>query len=465
MFSTSFTATILTVSLARVAHDLHSTPGVVAWVVTGPALAGAAALPILGRLGDIRGYRTVYLVGFSVAIVFSLLTAVARDPVWLIGCRTVAQLAGAATIPSSFGMLFRSFPPEERVRASAWSSGTLSASAVMGLAIGGPVVDSVGWRPLFVIQAVLAAGALLPALLVLKPDVQRTRIPLDVQGSIALAVTAFTATFGINRLTADGPTYLSITMLLVAPVGGWFLVRIERRSASPLLPLRLVRTANVRLSGLCSLVLSASWTGSFVITPILLEVVFGLSATETSLVTLCRTGSIVVAAPLASRLGRRFGEKAVLQVACSVMVAGMALLAVGSVALAIPLVILALIVSGLAFGNAQPGMVTVMANAVTEDDFGVATSLQQTASQIGGVLGLGLLTALAADATRPAPFATGYLITAGLAAAGAVIATRMRVTKRHPVRVIAPDLDEAEGILRGQLAPPLLDEGVPTSGT
>jgi MFS family permease len=427
MFATTFTVSILTVSLYRVAHDLHSTPGVIAWVVTGPLLAGAVALPILGRLGDIRGYRTVYLVGFSTAIVFSLLTAAARNPLWLISCRTVAQVAATATIPSSFGMLFRSFPPHERVRASAWSSGTLSASAVIGLAVGGPIVDSIGWRPLFIIQAALAVGAVLPALVVLKPDVEGKRVSLDVPGAVALAVTAFTATFGINRLTATGPSALSITMLAVAPIGAWVLVRIERRSASPLLPISLVRTANVRLSSGCSLLVGAAWTGSFVITPLLLEGLFGMSATLTSLVTVCRTGSIVVAAPIASRLGTRFGEKPVLQGACVVMAGGMVLLAVGSAGLAIWLVVVGLIVSGLAFGNAQPGTITVMANAVTETEFGLATSLQQTTGQIGGVLGLGMLTALAADATRPAPFTTGFLITAGLAVAGAVTASRIRV--------------------------------------
>src|SRR4051794_25844779 len=65
MFSTTFTATILTVSVKMVATDLNSTPELIAWVVTAPLLAQAVAMPILGRLGDIRGHRRVYLVGFS----------------------------------------------------------------------------------------------------------------------------------------------------------------------------------------------------------------------------------------------------------------------------------------------------------------------------------------------------------------------------------------------------------------
>src|SRR5689334_13621819 len=91
MYATTFTATILTVSVKRVATDLGSTPQVVAWVVTAPLLAQAIAMPILGRLGDIRGHRRVYLIGFSICALFSLLTAAAPNAGALIACRTIAQ--------------------------------------------------------------------------------------------------------------------------------------------------------------------------------------------------------------------------------------------------------------------------------------------------------------------------------------------------------------------------------------
>src|SRR5262252_2081261 len=84
MFATTFTATILTVSIPWVSSDLHSTPAVISWVITAPMLAAAIAMPVLGRLGDIRGHRRVYLIGFSLAIVFCVLTALARGPAWLI---------------------------------------------------------------------------------------------------------------------------------------------------------------------------------------------------------------------------------------------------------------------------------------------------------------------------------------------------------------------------------------------
>jgi MFS family permease len=436
MFSTTFTVTILTVSIDRVARDLHSTPSVIAWVITAPLLAAAVAMPVLGRLGDIRGHRLVYLSGFSLAIVFSVLTAFARDPIWLISSRTLAQLAAASTIPASFAMLFRSFPPGQRVRASAWISATLSGASVTGLVIGGPIIDNIGWRPLFLLQAGLSLIALLAAVLLLRPDEERKPIATDVAGAALLAVTAFCATFGVNRLAAMGPSLWVVGLLMAVPVGIWLLVRVERTAPAPLLPVQLIHERNIRVGTASSFAMGASWIGSFAVTPLLLESVFHYSATFTSLITLSRTGMIVIAAPSASRLGGRFGERLVLIGGALATSIGMFILCVGAAEESLAFIVAGLLFSGFAFGHVQPAMVTVMANAADEKDFGLATSLQQTSNQMGAVFGLGVVTALAANATHSGPFATTYLLTAGLAVIGAVAASR--VSSSEGVGVILP---------------------------
>jgi len=176
--------------------------------------------------------------------------------------------------------------------------------------------------------------------------------------------------------------------------------------------------------------MGASWIGSFVVTPLLLESVFGYSATITSVITLCRTGSIVLAAPAASRLGLRFGERPVLIVSSFVTAAGMVLLSVGAWTGEIGIIVGALLLGGWAWGHVQPAMVAVMANAASEADFGLATSLQQTANQMDSVVGLGLVTAMAANATTPGPFAHAYLVAAAFALVGAFVAWRVRGPER-----------------------------------
>ena len=134
-----------------------------------------------------------------VAAAFAVATALAWNAGSLIAARTVSQLGSAATIPSSFAMLFRAFPPQQRVRVSSLASAVLAGAAVVGVVIGGPLVDLVGWRIIFVVQAVVCVLALLAALAVLPADPRdRVRVPLDVPGALALALLTLSVTFGIN---------------------------------------------------------------------------------------------------------------------------------------------------------------------------------------------------------------------------------------------------------------------------
>ncbi|WP_018499856.1 MFS transporter [Parafrankia discariae] len=418
MFATTFTATLLTVSLRTVADDLGSSTGVVSWAVTGSLFALAVAMPILGRIGDIRGHRRTFLIGTTLAVVFSLATGLAWDAASLIGFRIIAQLAGSATIPASFAMLFAVFPPQERVRPSAWASGVLSGAAVTGLAVGGLIIDAVGWRAVFFIQAGIAVIPLVAAVRVLPPDRGGQRRPLDRTGAVVLAAAVFALTFGVNRAAAWGPRPVVIALLVAVIPLFWLLTVVERRSADPVVPMELLASRDVRTAGLTSFLVSAAHLGNFLVTPLLLEGVFGLSVALTSVVTMCRTLSIALAAPSAGWVGTRIGPRALASTAGAGYMIALIVMAFGTRSDALWLVIIGLIGSGLAFGHAQPPLIVLASNAVPEGSFGLVTSLQQTAGQIGGVVGTSLLSAVVTDTLRPGPFAAAYLIAAGFALLG-----------------------------------------------
>lgn len=457
MFATSFPITILTISVKPIADELRSVPTTVTWVTTAPALAAAVATPVLGRLGDMRGHRRVYLVGLTVAVVFAALTATAWDATSLITFRTLSQLGAAGTVPATFAMVFRAFPRDQRVRASAMASATLAGAAVIGVAVGGPIVDSVGWRPIFAIQAALALLSLLPALVVLPADEERTDESIDYAGALALAVTTFAVTFGINRLGVWGATPLVLATLAVAPVALAWLIRLERHAASPILPLELLRTRQVRVVSAASFVVGAGWMGSFIVTPLLLQAVMGLSAGMTSLVSVPRAGFVALASPAASRVGVRFGVRRLVVGAAMGVAVSFVALAVGAGAGSVVVVTVALAAGGWAFGHLQPGLLTAVANAVDERHFGMSTSLQQTANQIGAVVGMGLFTAVAADARGPRPFVLVYLMAALSAVCCAALGLWLddKAGAFVPAAVVADDGHEPA--IRDQLVRPLTE--------
>jgi MFS family permease len=435
IFCTSFPTGILTISIKVMAGDLHSTPNTIAWSVTGPLLVAAIGMPMLGRLGDLRGHRNIFLAGTFVSAVFAILTATAWDSLSLIAFRTIGQIGAAAAIPSTFAMLFQAFPARERVRASAFASGSLSGASVVGIVIGGPLIGVIGWRPIFLMQAAIAFAALFGAVVVLpRLEMAVVKAKQDYAGAAVLALGTFCLTFGVNRVSVWGPTPMIIACLAAVPFCAWLLLIVERRADSPLLPIHVLSSRNRRLVVLASAALDLGWMGNFIVTPLLLQSVLGLSVVYASLATLPRTGSIVCAAPFAGRLGIRHGERMLVVAATMMLVVIMGMLAAAALVQSLILVLVVLSLSGLAYGVASPALVSSMSDAVAESDFGLAVSLQQTSRQIGGVIGMSLFSAIAANATAPGPFALVYLIAAGFALVTALLGVAL-TARQEPVVV------------------------------
>ncbi|RBY86819.1 MFS transporter [Blastococcus sp. TF02A-26] len=438
LFTTAFPSTILTIAVQPIAEDLDALPSTVVWVTTAPLLAAAVTTPLFGRLGDLYGHRRIYLAGIVVATVFAAASALAWDATSLIAARTLSQAGAAATVPTAVALLFRVSPPGERMRAGARVGAVTSAAAVIGVVVGGPLVDLVGWRAIFAGQVTFCVVALVLSLLVTPTDGERAAGSLDVPGALALAGTTLALTFGVNRLAVWGWSPLPVACLALVPLGIWLLVRVERRAASPLLPVRVLGSRNVRVVTGASLLLGAAYMGNFVVTPLYLQGVLGLTAAATSLLSVPRAFSILLATPTAGRWGTRFGERRVVLVASAVFAAVLAAMAAGAWAHSLVAVAVAIALSGYAHGHVAPGLLAAQGAAVDPRDIGLAASLQQTGFQIGAVIGIGLFTALAGDATTAGPFAIVFLLTAGCALAATVLLVRMQDGRTSPAET-APD--------------------------
>ena len=122
MFATTFPVTVLTLAIPTIADDFAVDEAQLAWLITLPVLCSALALPVLGKLGDLYGHRRIFIAGFAVAAVTTLLTATATGPASLIAWRTLTQVAGASTMPSSLALINSVHHGEARARAMGWWS-------------------------------------------------------------------------------------------------------------------------------------------------------------------------------------------------------------------------------------------------------------------------------------------------------------------------------------------------------
>lgn len=439
MFATTFTITILGVSLAVIADDLESTPEIVAWVITGPMLVQALALPILGKVGDVIGHRRVYLIGFAFATAFALATAAAWSAGSLVAIRTLGQLTGTATWPASTALLFHVYQPEERVRAMGWVSLVSAGAPVFGLAIGGLMVDTLGWRPLFVIQAVLCALAFALAVVVLRETGRQEGVTLDLPGAATIAVAASCLTFGINRLPAWGLTHPGVFgPLLVVPLALWAFVRAERRAVHPLVPLAFFSRRNFSFPMVSGFFAQFAYMGGFIISPLLLLQVFGYSATATSFLTMLRPITFSLCSPIGGAIATRVGERTMVVIGNGGVVLAMASFALGATFESIPFIAGGLVIAGLGFGICQPSISAIVGNSVGEKHFGIASSAVGMASSIGAVSGISVLTALTADSESPEIFFQGYVLGAVFALLG-FLASFFTVGRRAARRAAESD--------------------------
>ncbi len=441
MFATTFPVTLLAVSLSTIADDFQATETLIAWVISAPLLASAVALPILGKLGDLYGHRRVFLTGFTISTVITALTVFAWDPISLIAMRGLAVMIGGATIPSSMALINSVYGRSERAKAMGWWSLVAAGSPAIGLVIGGPLIDAVGWRPMFGIQAALSIIPVVAAYLVLRETTLRTDVGFDIPGAATLAV----ATGCAHVRTQSGALARSRRTHRRRLRGrshraGRVLRGRDARVAFPLLPLEFFRRRNFTTSLLAALFSGAAYMGGFVLAPLMLQSVFALSVSATSLVMLLRPASFAITSPIGGTLASRIGERPVAMFGSLGIAIALVLLGLGGTADLLWLVVVGLIMQGIGNGTAQPTITATMSNSVDEEDLGIAAAAQRMAFQVGSALGISTLTSIYGGTEQAADFLTAYVAGAAIGAMALVFATMMRST---PAEIISVDTTAA----------------------
>ena len=447
LFSVGFTITILSVSIPRIAGDLGSDESTLTWLVTGPILAFAIFGPSAGKLGDLKGHRRVYVWSMVAVIVFAALTAVAWSAASLLAFRILGAATGAAIGPTSLALINRLFPRERRAQAMGYWTMVGAGGPVVGVVAGGPIVEAFGWRWIFAAQVPLTIAALVLALAVLPETEKITSARFDLAGAGTLAAAATAFLLAVNRGPVLGWTSpVVLGAFALTPVVLWLFVRVEARAVAPLLPLEYLRRRNFSIPILTQVFTNFAYMGGFIITPLLLQDVFGYGEAKTGSLLIARPLAFAIAGPVMGYLAARTGERfAAVGGAAAVFASmiGMASLGADSGDVAV-LGFLAL--SGIGLGMSAPALVAAIANAVHDDDLGVVGATQQMMTQFGVVVGIQVMqstqAARAGAVGAEAAYGEAYLVGAAAALVGLVFAffVRSSVSRgRSESPVEAPD--------------------------
>jgi len=400
--ATSFPTTLLAASIETIRLDFDSDLATISWVQVAPSLGFALGMPMFGKLGDLYGHRRVYVIGFGVSTAFSLLTALAWSPLSLILARTISQLGGGATGTAAIALVAGLLPADQRSRSFGILNMAGGLAPVLGVVVGGPAVDAIGWRALFVLAAIPAGIAWVLGLFVLGETTKRPDVTFDTWGGLALGAGATALLFGINRIRPWGIAHpVVIVCFVLTPVLIVAFVRIERRVQWPLLPLRYLRERSFTASTATMFFMQASFIGSFMLAPLMVMRLFHYSVSRTSLVLMSRPLGFAIGAWVAGHHHSTRSMRKFQLYGNGLLIVGSVFMVLGPLGRSLWLIEVGLVITGFSNGYSRTVLSSLVLTAVDDTDVGIATGVLNMTSQLGSAIGTTVMSAIIANSVEP----------------------------------------------------------------
>jgi len=452
--------TIVNVALPHIQSDLKFSTNDLQWVISAYTLIFGGFLLLGGRAADLLGRRLVFIIGLVAFGASSLAAGLAGSAFELILFRGIQGLGGALLSASALTLLTVTFEHGRRrnIALGIWG-GLAGLGGTMGAVIGGALVDSLSWRWVFLVNVPFGILVIIASFFILRESRATVtgRRTFDAAGALLSTAGLLAIMLGFIRAAPEGWGSWQVIGLLVGGVALMVaFVIVESRSAAPLIPLRLFRTRSLSYAVVTLGLNSAGFLAMFFLTAIYLQDVRGLSALNAGLEFLPMGFAAIAGALLASPLVTRFGTRPVQVGSAILSVAGLLLLShVGATDSYASGLLPGFILFGIgitAIGvAAQVGATSQVAN----DDAGAASGVLNAGYQVGGALGLAVITTLAtthiADALKSGSgqvsaavggYDYGLLIAAIFAAANIVLAFLAPTTRVTQAEVIeAAELD------------------------
>jgi EmrB/QacA subfamily drug resistance transporter len=451
---------IVNVALPSIQVDLGFSQENLQWVISAYALLFGGFLLLGGRAADLLGRRRLFIIGTVVFTVASLLAGFAWSEGALIGARALQGLGAAIITPAGLSILTTTFAEgrERNAALGAWG-GVGAFGAVAGVLLGGVLTDALSWEWIFYVNVPVGAVALLLTPVLLRESRDLKVRSFDAPGAVLVTGGLVALVFAITQAHEYGwSSVATIGIFTVAAVllGGF--LAWEARASEPLMPFSIFRLRTVSGANVAGLILGTAVFAMFLMLTLYMQQVLGYSAMRTGVAYLAVAGTAIVWSGVAAQLVNRVGVKPVLIAGMASLTAGLVYftqVSVGGSYVGDLLPGFLLIAIGLGF-SFVPISIAALAG-VQPAEAGLASGLINTSQQVGGALGVAVLSTIATSATSDAvssgtavPFAltdgfqAAFIAAAGIAIVGvlaAVILVRRDDLTPHEVFEGEPALE------------------------
>jgi EmrB/QacA subfamily drug resistance transporter len=440
-------ATIVNVALPSIQTGLQFSSSSLQWVVNAYTLTFGGFLLLGGRASDLLGRKRLFMAGIALFSAASLLNGVAQSSGMLIAGRALQGLGGALLSPAALSIITTTFTDNtERTRALGVWSAIAAGGGAVGLLLGGVLTDLASWEWIFIVNVPVGAIALaLAARFVPESRAQMEHRSFDLAGAVTVTAGLVVLVFGIVKAQSFGwgsPRTIGLMAAGVAllAVFAW----IESRSVAPLMRLSIFRVRTLAVADGVLLLVASGMFGMFFFASLYVQDILGYSPLRAGLAFLPITAGIVIGAGLAQQLIRRLGVRNVAVIGVGLATAGMVWLTRVPVhGTYVSDLLAGLMPMSIGMGLVFVPITLLGTGGVRDNDAGLASGLFNTAQQVGGSLGLAILSTLAASRTahvahtatsHAAALVSGYQVAFAAAAVmlgvgGLILAVALR--RRH----------------------------------
>jgi EmrB/QacA subfamily drug resistance transporter len=393
-------ATVVNVALPSIQTDLHMSEANLQWIVNAYTLVFGGFLLLGGRAGDLLGRKRLFLGGVIVFTAASLLDGLSSSSGMLIGARSLQGLGAAFISPAALAIISTTFKEgSDRAKAlGVWAAIAIGGSAV-GLVLGGALTQAFSWPWIFFINVPVGVAVFFLSMrLVPESKDEHAHRSFDVAGAIAITGGLMSLVYAIVQAQQKGwgsartiETFVVSAVLLVG------FVFVELRAKAPLVRLSIFRVRSLSAANIVMFLVGSGLFAMFFFNSLYIQKVLGYGPLKAGLAFLPFTAGIMVSAGLASAFAPKVGVRLVAAIGMVVAIGGLALLTQipvhGSyVANVLP----SLLLTSLGMGAVFVPLTLVATTGLADEDQGLASGLFNTSQQVGGALGLAILTTIAA---------------------------------------------------------------------
>ena len=399
-------STIVSVSMPSISDALQMDYAQTLWVPTAYLVTIASILLIIGRVSDIFGKKKIYISGFAIFAVGSLLCSLAQSGEQLISFRVIQGIGASFIMTSGTALVSAAFPPGEQGRALGLNVMAVYLGLAIGPPLGGILTQSFGWHSIFLVNVPIAIITIALAVWKLNEcEILDKKVSFDISGAIAFAVGLITILLGLTLGNTDGWLSANVLILVIISIVSFVMfIRIEQKKGeNGLFDLRLFTKNRLFAAANFSAFLNyTAYYGSTFVISFYLQRVLGIDIGTTGLILLAMPLIMCIISPISGSLSDKVGSRTLATLGMIIMAVGLFLISTLDMNTSIAIVVIYLVILGIGMGMFSSPNTSAVMKSVRKDKTGVASGMLSTMRTVGQSPSLVLMGSVMAIVTSSA---------------------------------------------------------------